>query len=461
MRFLPFIFLLSFSSCKDSEHKPFVSAKVEEVKVEEVPPQQITPLDETVVPSLPWVYPARRGGGGGGGRKPGLPFTHFIPNSYEFWTDPRNATTYLLEGCTGSDCTCTPGTPNCKAIPAFADILVEPENFVWCKGGPFALCYYSGPSDGTTDLSCKLTKDGRYANCKCFEIPWGAYMVDINAILNYGVYQATIEACGADGSGCSGPDNVNKAPVCQSVNANTLIPGADMVSTFSFDCVPTDGIGSTNCQANLYAGCMTAPCKRTGTDGIVECSCPTYNGPYQVGSTIEPERCLLGNDLVWSAAYSPAGTTIPPQSPCIPDAPGGNGCPLLDTNFTPSTSPDCPIICEAYACQNANGIEPAFTCDATLCTGQCNERPLIKEACEDLGDCPAAGIIAIANLEAAEGCSCCASQLCGCTPNDLTNNAIYDLNQRQLELSITPQCSINQTLCGAPPPSIAAAGNKK
>jgi hypothetical protein len=29
--------------------------------------------------------------------------------------------------------------------PAWADILVKPENFLQCKGASIALCYYSGP----------------------------------------------------------------------------------------------------------------------------------------------------------------------------------------------------------------------------------------------------------------------------------------------------------------------------
>lgn len=403
----------------------------------------ITPL----VPQ-PIMYP-RRGGGGGNKRIARKEFVHFVPNRYSFWVDPEHATTHLLTGCTDSDCACTAGEENCEPIPAFANIVLEPENFIWCKGGPYALCYYSGPDDGSTNLSCKVSKDGLFADCDCFEIPWGAYFVDINSILNYPIYQETIEVCGTDGAECSGPSNVNKAPVCQAINANALIPGADMVSTFSFDCVPENGLGQTDCQANLYAGCMTAPCKRTGADGIVECSCPLYNGPYQVGSTIEAEECVLGNNLVWSSAYSPTGTTIPPQSPCIPDAPGGNGCPILTPVFAPASPEDCIGICEAYACQNDQGIMPGYTCDATLCTGECNERDLISEACEDLGDCPAAGIIAIAQLEAKKGCSCCASQLCGCTPNEDTCQAMYDLNQRQRDLNIIPQCDVNNTLCGS------------
>lgn len=377
---------------------------------------------------------------------------HFVPNSYKFWTNPRFATTHLTSGCTGSNCSCASGA-DCVAIPAFADILVQPTNFVWCKGGPYALCYYSGPATG--DLSCTLTADGRFANCNCFEVPWGAYFVDMNAILNRKVYKATVKACGSDGSACAGPANVNKAPVCQAINQKKLIPGADLISTFSLDCVPSDGLGLTNCGQATYAGCMTAPCKRTGSKGIVECSCPTYDGPYQVGATLaDPQtQCTLGGDLVWSAAFSPSAITTPPVEPCVPDAPGGNGCPLFDADtMSVPAGTDCKAICKAYSCKGQARIESAYTCDATLCTGQCNDQDLLTAACSGLSKCPAKGILAIAKLEAAVGCSCCASQLCGCLPDGTTNAAIFDLNDRQRNLGITPQCDVNDTLCGSGPP---------
>src|SRR3984957_18353746 len=137
------------------------------------------------------------------------------------------------------------------------------------------------------------------------------YFVDINAILNHSVYEKTVAQCGSDGSLCAG---VNSAPVCQSVNQGTLIPGAKLFSTFSFDCVPTNGIGQTSCGQAPYAGCMTAPCRETDSQpGIVDCSCPVFDGPYQVGQN--EQVCSLGDDLVWSAAYAastsctPAGVT--------------------------------------------------------------------------------------------------------------------------------------------------------
>jgi len=358
------------------------------------------------------------------------PYVHFVPNTFRFWDDPRFAT--------------TTNPPK----PAYADVVEAPSGFLPCQGGPFALCYYSGP-DGppaSEDLSCRLTEDGRFANCRCYEIPYGTYFVLNTAILNYAVYLETVEVCGADGSGCSAP---NAAPVCDYINENRFIPGADVISTFSFECVPTDGLGSTSCSIAEppYAGCMTAPCQRTDDPGFVECSCPLFDGPYQVGQT--GVSCDLGDDLVWSAAYAPNGPTFPTPPSCIPDAPGTNGCPLYDESMEVPPGTDCDAICAAYACAPDGSVEPGYTCDATLCTNQCNDRALVGEACGDLPQCPKEGTTAILALESAVGCSCCASQLCGCAPNAATQQAIAELNAAQRARGITPQCDVNGTLCGA------------
>jgi hypothetical protein len=361
------------------------------------------------------------------------PEIHFVPNTFRFWDDPRFAT--------------TTNPPK----PAYADVVESPTNFLACQGGPFALCYYSGPdgSPANENLSCRVTPDGRFANCRCYEIPYGPYFVLNTSILNYAVYLETVQACGEDGSGCAA---TNAAPVCDYINENRFIPGADLISTFSFDCVPTDGLGSTSCsppQDPPYAGCMTAPCQRTDEPGIVECSCPTYDGPYQVGQSAV--SCDLGNDLVWSAAYAANGPTFPQPPGCVPDAPGTLGCPLYsDTSMLPPGT-DCDAICEAYACAPDGTIEPGYTCDAALCTSQCNDRDLVAQACADLPQCPKDGTAAILALEARVGCSCCASQLCGCTPNAATNAAIGALNAAQRARGITPQCDVNGTLCGTTP----------
>ena len=376
-------------------------------------------------------------------------FTHFVPNSHAFWSNPKNWTT--------------------SYGPAYADITLTASNFVPCRGGPYALCYYSGPNTGSPDLSCVPTPDGKYANCQCYDIPYGVYFVDINAILNHKVYEETIAACGKDGSACG---MINSAPVCQQVNQGNLIPGSTEYSTFSFDCVPTDGLGLTNCSQAPYAGCMTAPCSKSTETGIVQCSCPVYNGPYQVGQN--EQQCTLGNDLIWSAAYAPPSPTaeatpsagehaeadplplpaaVPSPPACLPDAPGAVGCPLYVPGVTmlpPGSDVDCKKVCDEYdSCKGTAGAQAGYTCDATLCTDSCTDRNLLAPACSGLSGC---NISEIVKAETEATCSCCASQLCGCSASEKTNVAIFNLNAQQRDLGIKPQCDINGTLCGTPPP---------
>jgi hypothetical protein len=374
---------------------------------------------------------------------------HFVPNSFQFWNNPRFATTQLPSGCQGSACTPT---------PAYADVLLQSSNFLQCKGGPFALCYYSGPSGGSPDISCELTADGKFANCNCYRIPFGTYFVDINAILNHSVYLKTVKTCGKDGANCF--NQPNKAPVCQEVNNHKLIPGADLESTFSFDCIPTNGIGLTNCGQAPYAGCMTAPCYNTpdtNKTGIVQCSCPVFNGQYQVG--LDNQQCTLGDDLVWSAAFNPAetGTTPSTGGTCIPDAPPPIGCPLLGPPpYQPPAGFDCQKVCQEYTtCRDSAGVEAGYTCDATLCTSECNDRDLVDKACAGLTTDGHAGgacdISEIAKLEEAAQCSCCASQICGCDANPQTESAIFAVDAAQRARGISPQCDQNGTLCGTAP----------
>ncbi|HEX7723575.1 MAG TPA: hypothetical protein VF397_15550 [Pyrinomonadaceae bacterium] len=200
--------------------------------------------------------------------------------------------------------------------PPWADILKQPSNFLECKGAAIALCYYSGPGPTTP---CNPDGFG-IANCTCYEIPSGQpYLVDINAILNRDVYLRTVAKCGKEGQNCR-PTGPLEAPVCEAINSNTLIPGADLISTFSLYLEKQSVtekekeflIFPTLCPAASYAGCMTAPCNRTGKIDpktglpLVQCGCPTYTGPYQVGTHIDTDQCVLRGTHVWSAAYKVA-----------------------------------------------------------------------------------------------------------------------------------------------------------
>ena len=362
--------------------------------------------------------------------------------------------------------------------PAKADIVLRPANFLRCQGGPIALCYYSGPEPqdpSQPDLSCTVTDDGQFANCLCVEMPFGPYYVDINSILDVELYQRTVKTCGEDGVDCRG--HTNMAPVCQAINNNSLFAqnGADTISTFSYGLNSSDGfaIEETGCEKSLYAGCMTAPCKHTdntiqichdsGTvcsDYPVDvCACPTFEGQYQIGK--EGAACDIGDgqpgDNVWSAAFNPLQAEAIPSPSCVPDVPGDQGCPLLATY--PDSDPPEPVIptvpgniscgkvCAEYRqSRQKNGVEAGYTCDATLCTATGKDFDLVNKACSGLaGD----KISEIMLLETEVGCSCCASQVCGCEPDSPTNAEIYLLNDEQRSKNITPQCDINGTLCGS------------
>jgi hypothetical protein len=226
----------------------------------------------------------------------------------------RSGATFDFERYTGNKPFKLNMLPTTRYGPPWANVLTKPKtNMLECKGNtaPIALCYYSGPGPTTP-----CVRDGLgIANCTCYEVPAGqTYYVDINAILNLDVYLKTVATCGKEGQNCI-PTGNKQAPVCDAINSNTLIPGADLISTFSLYLEqrknPEFNISLTDCRQADYAGCMTAPCKRTGKIDpktrlpLVQCGCPTYRGPYQVGISIDKDQCDLNGNYVWSAAYTP------------------------------------------------------------------------------------------------------------------------------------------------------------
>jgi hypothetical protein len=251
----------------------------------------------------------------------------------------------------GAHCSNQPFAPtDCWTTPygpAKTDVVEKPTNMLYCNGGTYALCFFSGPPNPTgigphnNALPCVL--NGDVANCTCQAYTSGANFVDINGILNRDAYFETVNACGPDGSRCQslascGPDgsksgcsSLPQAPVCQYVKnqsatnpAGSLMPKADLDSDFSFAMAKNypQAPHPPDCSGP-YAGCMTAPCffkpgHTTTTDGeLVQCECPVYTGTYQVGEA--KQSCTIaggdGKTYVWSASNTVAAGT--------PGAPAG------------------------------------------------------------------------------------------------------------------------------------------
>jgi hypothetical protein len=330
--------------------------------------------------------------------------------------------------------------------PAWADVIVEPINFLPCFG-PYALCYYA---------NCPVGPDGKTSACSCFE--WfGPNFVLVNGILNQDVWDQTMAQCSADPASCQ---QTNGSPACQAVNRGEFYANATRISTFGFYRAGVEPIGSTDCtnMPGPYAGCMTAPCAgptMSNGDGTVNigCDCPIYDGPFQIG-----KKGLTCNTApnAWSASYN---TITPPSNPCnmvsgpcVPDAPQDEcGCPLYNSNtmLPPGSGVDCNLVCQQYNDCHKSGsdIELGYTCDATLCTS--SQHDLVFDACLGLQNCDLSEIF---KAESAAQCSCCASQLCNCEANNATEEKIYALNAAQVAAGEKPQCEINQTLCGTKPP---------
>jgi hypothetical protein len=250
----------------------------------------------------------------------------------------------------GPDCSNYPFQPtDCWTTPygpARADVIiggpvagaVRSTNMLYCDGNTYALCFFSGPPTATGSnknaLPCELKGD--VADCTCQAYTSKPNFVDINGILNRGAYFETVDLCGQDGSRCKNIVNCGprgdlpgckahpQAPACKYVKdqspsnpQGSLMPKADLISTFSFAMSGKDGtnpLGMTPCSganAGLYAGCMTAPCfygpghKSPTTDGeLVQCQCPTYSGDYQIGQKV-PSCSITGSggtSYVWSAS---------------------------------------------------------------------------------------------------------------------------------------------------------------
>jgi hypothetical protein len=241
-----------------------------------------------------------------------------------------------------NDCTTNSSSSPC----AWADAVAAPPAdiqtyFLACslaKTGPIALCYYSGvPGKPFYTPSCTFSQNKNAAECDCYEISENSPGADTNpysfvlmtGILNKQVYENTVAVCGPDGSLCLNLSNTNsglqEAPVCDDLRNKTLFSGADLISDFSQIPIPLIAAAGyppageadsfmqacpTSGNANLYAGCMTAPCKSTGKIDpatgfpVAKCTCPIYNGPNQVGNPQILSYSCSPTPHVWSSAYT-------------------------------------------------------------------------------------------------------------------------------------------------------------
>jgi hypothetical protein len=224
-----------------------------------------------------------------------LPKIQFVPNDVSFWDNSENWTTNFG--------------------PAYRDTVESASEMLPCTG-QYALCFHSGAAP----MPCTLSADGQSANCKCSVASDVNYTL-ITAILNYNVYQKTLQACGADGSNCSDP---NDAPVCKDLKNGRLISGANVISTFDPSShgeiveALEEGVSAvTECPKGPYAACMTAPCLLNPGGNTAQCKCPVFYGKYQL---IGPgAQCNLGGRLVPSSSYSPGlDSDIIDSEPTVP-----------------------------------------------------------------------------------------------------------------------------------------------
>ena len=224
----------------------------------------------------------------------------------------------------GDSCDNTPFCPTTcwptESGPAWAGGGDSNTYQLYCAEATYANCHYSGPPypTGTNPenipLPCKLSDDSKTANCKC-QVFDGPNYVNLAAILNLGVYYETVEVCGSDGSKCQNASTCYPGsttcegqipPVCQyvaqqnaSVPETSLLPGADLISTYGFGMSENYPSGSTSCENSLVAGCMTAPCKYDSDNTeYAQCICPvSFQDAFELSQS--GQQCDIGRDYAW------------------------------------------------------------------------------------------------------------------------------------------------------------------
>lgn len=229
----------------------------------------------------------------------------------------------------GDDCDNTPYCPATCATsdtgPPWSGGSYGSTGMLYCPAATYALCHFSGPADPTgtnpdnIPLPCVLNSSGTVATCTCPVFEGGSY-VNMPGILNLGAFYETTAVCGSNGSNCKNlsncpdgdcDDSIPVAPVCKYISGqdpddpeSSFIPGADLISTFSYAMQGSYPSGSTTCTDIYRAGCMTAPCwyeKQTassGDQGYARCECPTF---YFSSTSLSQDNldCDAGYGHVW------------------------------------------------------------------------------------------------------------------------------------------------------------------
>ncbi len=225
------------------------------------------------------------------------------PNTSSYWSDPLNWKQQFVPDS-------QPFWDNSKFWttnfgPAYRDTAEKVSQFLACSS-QFALCFESGKPP----LPCTLSPDGRSANCKCLVYNKPNYVL-ATAILNYPVYQSTVQACFPNGTtGTNTCTATNTAPVCQYLPSGALIPGANVISTYDPSTQETlvkalnHQAPTTTCPKAPFAGCMTAPCTLDEGGSTATCKCPVFYGRFTL--TGAQAQCSLGGDFIPSASYMPA-----------------------------------------------------------------------------------------------------------------------------------------------------------
>jgi hypothetical protein len=338
---------------------------------------------------------------------------------------------------------------------------------------------------GGSSLLCSVRSTDGTATCPdgspCDAGDPTACLTSVQA-MNYNRLQEELQNTLDSQTTCPGDGNLDQRVDQRDADGVTsfstaMSPLTGVIGGQSFFDLNTDAeTNATDAQivtANLGTDCIGA-CRRADLnhDGYVDSADAALLeqaiGPCELcgadlnddGQVDEADRAILEGQLGCSTPPTPLPaqpTPTPFSTPtpilcsnqCIPDATSRQcGCGLYvpgQTTLPPDSGVSCDTVCQEYAsCQRGPGpVEIGYTCDATLCTTK--DVSLATEACYGIQSCDVSEIL---KAERAADCSCCASQLCGCSASAVTNGEVSALNTEQRNRGETPQCDINGTLCG-------------